>query len=99
MFFSLFIVYSTVFIGVMHDYTKKNSKVAKYIISLLDKYNLSCKRKNNEPDTDSVDSTISEEEIHKKDCDNLAIIVERIFTSAFFVIFAIYCIVMFSLKP
>ena len=97
-FFSLFIVYSTVFIGVMHDYTKKNSKVAKYIISLLDKYNLSCKRKNNEPDTDSIDSTISEEEIHKKDCDNLAIIVERLFTSAFFVIFAIYCIVMFSLR-
>lgn len=98
-FFALFIVYSTVFIGIMHDYTKKNSKVAKSIISILDKYNLSCKRKNSEPDSDSIDSTISEEEIHKKDCDNLAIIVERLFTSVFFVIFAIYCIVMFSLRP
>jgi len=98
-FFALFIVYSTVFIGIMHDYTKKNSKVAKSIISILDKYNLSCKKKNSEPDSDSIDSTISEEEIHKKDCDNLAIIVERLFTSVFFVIFAIYCIVMFSLRP
>ena len=98
-FFALFIVYSTVFIGIMHYYTKKNSKVAKSIISILDKYNLSCKRKNSEPDSDSIDSTISEEEIHKKDCDNLAIIVERLFTSVFFVIFAIYCIVMFSLRP
>lgn len=98
-FFALFIVYSTVFIGIMHDYTKKNSKVAKSIISILDKYNLSCKKKNSEPDSDSIDSAISEEEIHKKDCDNLAIIVERLFTSAFFVIFAIYCIVMFSLRP
>ena len=98
-FFALFIVYSTVFIGIMHDYTKKNSKVAKSIISILDKYNLSCKKKNSGPDSDSIDSTISEEEIHKKDCDNLAIIVERLFTSVFFVIFAIYCIVMFSLRP
>ena len=98
-FFALFIVYSTVFIGIMHYYTKKNSKVAKSIISILDKYNLSCKIKNSEPDSDSIDSTISEEEIHKKDCDNLAIIVERLFTSVFFVIFAIYCIVMFSLRP
>ena len=98
-FFSLFIVYSTVFIGVMHDHTKKNSKVAKYIISLLDKYNLSCKRKNNESDTDSVESNQSEEELHKTDCDNLAIIVERICTCFFFILFVIYCAIIFSLRP
>ena len=102
-FFALFIVYSTVFIGIMHDYTNKNSKIAKYIISFLDKYNLSCKIKrkgNNEADSiDSVESNQSEEELHKKDCDNLAIIVERICTSFFFIIFVIYCAIIFSLRP
>tara|TARA_B100000787_G_C16184481_1_gene293790 strand:+ start:194 stop:1243 length:1050 start_codon:yes stop_codon:yes gene_type:complete len=95
--FSLFIVYSTVCIGLMHDYSKKNNKIARWVIDFLEKYNLSCKTKR-ESDSDS-DSVESELELNKKDCDKLASIIERIFTAIFIVSFSIYCAVIHNQKP
>tara|TARA_B100000787_G_scaffold169624_1_gene161405 strand:+ start:1344 stop:2480 length:1137 start_codon:yes stop_codon:yes gene_type:complete len=99
--FALFIVYSTVFIGLMHDYSKKNNKLAGWLLAILDKYNLSCKKMIG-TDSDSIESGESGEsefELNKRDCDKLAIYIERIFTSIFIAVFTIYCAVIFSQTP
>ena len=105
-FFSLFVVFSTVVIGIMHSYTKKNSKFAKWLLGVFNKYNIGCKKKTMLNRNDSYLGTInaitnksSTESDEDNDCDKLATIIERIFTSVFFVSFIIYCAVIFGQKP
>ena len=105
-FFSLFVVFSTVVIGVMHSYTKKNSKFAKKLLGLFNKYNIGCKKKQQLNRNDSYLGTINALTNHAdtqleddNDCDKLATIIERIFTSVFVIAFVIYCAVIFGEKP
>tara|TARA_B110001450_G_C17619197_1_gene480488 strand:- start:729 stop:1391 length:663 start_codon:yes stop_codon:yes gene_type:complete len=104
-FFSLFVVFSTVVIGVMHSYTKKNNKFAKKLLGLFNKYNIGCKKKQQLNRNDSYLGTINAITNHANnasddnDCDKLATIIERIFTSVFVIAFVIYCAVIFGEKP
>jgi len=105
-FFSLFVVFSTVVVGIMHSYTKKNSRFAKWLLGVFNKYNIGCKKKPLLNRNDSYLGTInaltnqsSTESDEDNDCDKLATIIERIFTSVFFVAFIIYCAVIFGQKP
>ena len=105
-FFSLFVVFSTVVIGIMHSYTKKNSKFAKWLLGVFNKYNIGCKKKTMLNRNDSYLGTInaltiksSTESNEDNDCDKLATIIERIFTSVFLIAFIIYCAVIFGQKP
>lgn len=105
-FFSLFVVFSTVVIGIMHNYTKKNSKFAKWLLGKFDRYNIGCKKKPQLNRNDSYLGTINALTNHadtlpdeEKDCDKLATVIERLFTSLFVVAFVIYCAVIFGEKP
>jgi nicotinic acetylcholine receptor, invertebrate len=105
-FFSLFVVFSTVVIGIMHSYTKNNSKFAKWLLGVFNKYNIGCKKKTMLNRNDSYLGTInaltiksSTESNEDNDCDKLATIIERIFTSVFLIAFIIYCAVIFGQKP
>ena len=90
----------------MHSYTKKNSKFAKWLLGVFNKYNIGCKKKTMLNRNDSYLGTInaltiqsSTESNEDNDCDKLATIIERIFTSVFFIAFIIYCAVIFGQKP
>ena len=105
-FFSLFVVFSTVVIGIMHSYTKNNSKFAKWLLGVFNKYNIGCKKKTMLNRNDSYLGTInaltiqsSTQSNEDNDCDKLATIIERIFTSVFFISFIISCAVIFGQKP
>ena len=113
-FFSLFVVFFTVIIGLMHNHTKKNSKTGKIILDFLDRFNISCKKKKQIKRNDSYLQTVNQlntlansnnnndnndNEEDEKDCDKLASKIEHLFTVIFFLSFVIYSSVVFSEIP
>ena len=106
-FFSLFVVFFTVIIGMMHSHTKKNSKTAKLILDFLNKFNIRCNKKkkvinrNNSylESINEVNNTITTHNEDEKDCDKLASKIEKLFTIIFFIGFVIYSSVVFSEIP
>jgi hypothetical protein len=101
-FFSLFVVFFTVILGVMHNYTKKNSKTARCILRFFDKLNISCKKETKINRNDSYLNTINVLDTNRseiKECDILATKIEYLFTSLFFMAFMIYTSIIFSERP
>ena len=91
-------------------YTKKNDKTAIWIIKKLKKYKLlKCNNDDNEKtheETNELNRSISYNEVLgnininlKKECENLAILLEKIFTVIFLLAFIIYCVSIFVRIP
>ena len=111
-FFSLFVVFFTVTISTIHSYSKKNKNFCRKLLNLFDKCNLTCKKDrplnrtnsyiNGVDNPDILENNPDNQEDKKKDeelCDRMADILEKIFTSLFFMAFIIYCSVVFTQKP
>lgn len=61
-FFSLFVVFFTVMISTIHSYSRKNKKFCQKLIRFFDRFNLSCKKQQNEIETNTENATELETE-------------------------------------